>query len=173
MTSSQDKKSDQVQIKPVGEVELPSILEVYRQCEDFLALGPVAVASVQMVLADLQLSKDRGGIFCGIYIPESKLVGVIDYIPHHYLGDARHAYIELLMIARPYRRNGLGSAVVTRIESEIRRDPVVNIIKAGVAVNNVPAITFWLKQGYRITGDPEVFPDQTSGFPLEKNLESL
>jgi len=55
-------------IRPVeqNEAELEQVLAVYRQCEDFLALGPVAMASLEMVAADLALSGLKGGTFCAI-----------------------------------------------------------------------------------------------------------
>jgi ribosomal protein S18 acetylase RimI-like enzyme len=160
-------------IQPVTELELSSVLEVYRQCEDFLALGPVACASVEMVLADIQLSRDAGGIFCGIHVPQKGMVGVIDFVPHHYLGDPRHAFIELLMIEPSSRQNGLGAAVVVWVEEEICSNPIVTTIQAAVQVNNPLAVAFWQKQGYRITNGPEVQPDQTITFSLEKPLVSV
>jgi hypothetical protein len=51
-------------IRPVvqSEPELRRVLAVYQQCEDFLALGPVATASLEMVKADLALSQQEGGL---------------------------------------------------------------------------------------------------------------
>ena len=39
-----------LEIRPVRQQDLQAVLEVYRQCEDFLALGPVAAASMQRIL---------------------------------------------------------------------------------------------------------------------------
>ena len=50
-------------------------LEVYRRCEDFLALGPEPKASLEMVLADLEISRQEGGCFCGIYGPTGNMLG--------------------------------------------------------------------------------------------------
>ena len=47
--------------RPYEERDLPAVLEVYRQCEDFLALGPVARASLQMVQQDLAISRQENG----------------------------------------------------------------------------------------------------------------
>ena len=35
-------------IRPIDRDDLPAVLEVYRQCEDFLALGPISEASMAM-----------------------------------------------------------------------------------------------------------------------------
>ncbi|MBI5958514.1 MAG: hypothetical protein HY866_07265, partial [Chloroflexi bacterium] len=65
-------------IRPVEDDQLENVLEVYRPCEDFLALGPQPKASMVMVEADLRLSADNGGIFCGIYDPGGVMLGVVD-----------------------------------------------------------------------------------------------
>src|SRR5512147_1654494 len=90
-------------VQPVTQDQLEAVLEVYRQCEDFLALGPVATASMEMVLKDLEISKNGGGIFCGIHTPDGKMIGVIDYVPSYYRGNPQAADLSLLMIASPYR----------------------------------------------------------------------
>jgi len=148
---------------------LAALLEVYRQCEDFLALGPQPHASPEMVQADLDFSHKAGGIFCGIYlVPSDELVGVADYIPSGFAGNRQHAFIELLMIGQPFRSHGLGYRVVAQIEEIIRKDPRITTIRLGCQVNNPDGIRFWLRCGYRIIGPAEHFPDQTSGYPFEK-----
>ena len=42
-----------LQARPVTHAELDVVLEVYRNSEDFLALGPVATASMPTLLADI------------------------------------------------------------------------------------------------------------------------
>jgi ribosomal protein S18 acetylase RimI-like enzyme len=159
-----------LQIRPVRQDELDAVLEVYRECEDFLALGPVAVASMEMVLKDLEISRDEGGIFCGIYTPAGSMIGVLDYVPKDYHGDPRAAYLSLLMIAAPYRSRGIGEAVVRAVEVEIRRDPHINVIHAGVQVNNPKAVRFWQRHGYAIVSAPKLHPDQTIAVDLRKDL---
>ncbi len=46
-----------LRIHPVSPEGLDAVLDVYRQCEDFLALGPIAAASMEMVLKDIELSR--------------------------------------------------------------------------------------------------------------------
>ena len=81
------------------------------------------------------------------------------------------AYLSLLMIAAPWRNKGVGQAVVTAFEKEIRKDPRVKTILAGVQVNNPGAIRFWQRQGFRITSGPILYPDQTTAFDLRKDLD--
>ncbi len=152
-----------------SEAEYAAVLEVYRQCEDFLALGPVAIASMEMVCADLALSKKEGGIFCLISPPGStEVVGVIDYIPSGFRGDPSVACLELLMIAAPYRSHGLGAAVVKAVEAKIFKDSRVRAIDSGVQVNNPHAIRFWLRMGYQIISGAEPQGDGTIAYHLWK-----
>jgi ribosomal protein S18 acetylase RimI-like enzyme len=158
-------------IRPITEEDLETVLEVYRQCEDFLALGPVPVASMEMVRKDIELSQQEQGRFCGIYAQDRSMIGVIDYVPHNYAGNPQHAFLSLLMIAASFRQQGIGKAVVEAIEAEIKKDDRVTAILAGVQVNNPEAIQFWQRRGYRIVGGPERMPDQTTVFHLRKDLD--
>jgi len=153
-------------IRPLADDDLAAVLDVYRQCEDFLALGPVSNASAAMVLGDIMQSQACGGLYCGIYSMGERMIGIVDYVPGGYEGDPHVAYIALLMIAAPFRRQGVGQAVVEAIEEEIRRDPQVNTILAGVQVNNPHAVRFWQRNGYRIVGGPELMPDRTTVYHL-------
>jgi ribosomal protein S18 acetylase RimI-like enzyme len=161
-------------IHPIRPDELDAVLAVYRQCEDFLALGPVPTASMEMVLADLDLSKGYGALFCGIYIygrhGGEEMIGVIDYVPSHFEGDPSAAYLSLLMIAAPFRKQGVGRAVVEAIENEIKRNAQVDKILAGVQVNNPHAMRFWQRNGYRIVSEPKLYPDQSIAVDLRKDV---
>jgi ribosomal protein S18 acetylase RimI-like enzyme len=157
-------------IRPVTQDELEAVLEVYRQCEDFLSLGPVATASMQMVLKDLEISQDEGGIFCGIHNADGKMIGVVDYVLKNYGGDTHAGYLSLLMIAKSFRKHGIGKTVLDSIENEIRKDAQVTKILLGVQVNNPRALQFWQMNGYRITGGPKVMPDTTTVFDMQKDL---
>jgi ribosomal protein S18 acetylase RimI-like enzyme len=157
-------------IRPVSEVDRADILSVYRQCEDFLALGPVPTASMAMVQADLDLSAQHGGSFCGIFDPGGAMMGVIDVFPKGYEGEPQTAFLNLLMIAQPYRSHGLGAAVVQAAEQHLVAQYAVDTIRAGVQVNNFGAIRFWARQGYATVSGPNKFPDGTAGFDLCKSL---
>ena len=165
-----------LEIRPVTPDDLEVLLEVYRQCEDFLALGPVATASMDMVRSDLELSKSIGATFCGIHIPDGSLsgstgmIGVLDYVPSHYQGNPQAAYLSLLMIAASWRNLGIGDAVVAAVEDEIKKDPCVTVILAGVQVNNPKAVRFWQRHGYRITSEPKRYPDGTTAVDLQKDI---
>jgi ribosomal protein S18 acetylase RimI-like enzyme len=159
-----------LEIHPISQDDLDAVLDVYKQCEDFLALGPLPTASMEMVWKDIEISEAQGGIFCGIFMPAGKMIGVIDYVPGSYKGDPAAAFLELLMIAAPFRKHGLGRAVVEAFEQELRKNAQVATILSGVQVNNPQAVRFWQKNGYRIVSGPDLMPDQTTVFGLRKDL---
>jgi ribosomal protein S18 acetylase RimI-like enzyme len=159
-----------LEIRSITQDDLCAILHVYRQCEDFLALGPVSTASMEMVLQDLNLSEREGGNFCGIYTPDGKMIGIVDYVASNFEGNPQTAFLSLLMIAAPFRKQGVGQAVVDAVEAEIRKNPRITTIRSGVQVNNPQAIRFWQRNGYRIISGPELMPDQTTVFGLQKIL---
>lgn len=157
-------------LRPVRGDECAAILEVYRRCEDFLALGPQAHASAEMVRQDLELSRHEGGQFCGIYAPGGEMIGVVDYVLQGFEGNPQHAFLSLLMIARGQRRHGLGRAVVATVEGEIRQRPEVTAILSAAQVNNPAAIHFWQREGYAIVSQPELQADGTTTVRLYKAL---
>jgi ribosomal protein S18 acetylase RimI-like enzyme len=159
-----------MEIRPVTQADLEAVLAVYRQCEDFLALGPVAEASMELVLKDLQISQDDGGVFCSIHLADGKMIGVIDYISCNYQGDPQAAYLSLLMLASPYRNQGIGDAVVQAFERQVIQDAQVSVIYAAVQVNNPRAARFWQRHGYRIISEPRLHPDQTIAVDLRKDI---
>ena len=159
-----------LEIRPIHQDELDTVLEVYRQCEDFLELGPVSTASMEMVRKDIEISQEQGGVFCGIYTADRKMIGIIDYVPNNFEGDPQAAFLSLLMIAAPFRKRRIGAAVVEAVENEIGKDARVTTILSGVQVNNPQAIKFWQRHGYRIVSGPTLFPDQTTAFGLRKDL---
>jgi ribosomal protein S18 acetylase RimI-like enzyme len=165
-----DEPTPAFTIRLLSADDLQSTLEVYRGCEDFLALGPVATASAEMVQQDMRLSAEIGGSFCGIFAPSGDMIGVLDYVSAGFEGDARQAFLELLMIAAPYRSQGYGAAVVAWLEAELRRNPRVDTILAGVQVNNPAAIRFWQRMGFAIVSAAEQQNDGTTAFRLRKSL---
>lgn len=160
-----------MQIRLIIDSDLPAVLEVYRQCEDFLALGPVPHASMQMVTADRELSSRQGGEFCGLFAADGTLMGVLDFIRAGWEDDPGCAFLELLMIAAPYRNQGLGEEALRWLEEELARQrPPISRLRAGVQVNNPGAVRFWQRMGFAIVSGAELHPDGTTCYQLEKDL---
>jgi ribosomal protein S18 acetylase RimI-like enzyme len=163
-------RENSLEIRPVTQDDLEAVLDVYEQCQDFLALGPVATASMQMVLKDIELSRGEGGVFCAVHTAGEKMIGVVDFVPNNYQGNPNHAYLSLLMIAAPFRSQGIGKTILEAVENEIRKDAQVTTLLLGVQVNNPQALRFWQRNGCRIIGGPKLLPDQTIVYDLQKDM---
>jgi ribosomal protein S18 acetylase RimI-like enzyme len=166
-------KDKELEIRSIDESEVNNVLDVYRACEDFLELGPVPKASIEMVRTDMGTSKKENRIYCGIFDEKNRMVGIVDFIPKNYSNKADQAFLALLMIAKPYRSQGIGARVVKLIESEIIKDKEIQYIYSGVQVNNVHAIKFWDRMGYKIYDGPELLPDKTTVYHLKKRVSEL
>lgn len=160
---------DNIAIRPVTPADYPAILEVYRQCEDFLALGPVSKASMDMVLKDIRDAGVENGIYCGIFTG-TEMIGVVSYVPSQFEFRPVDVFILLLMIAAPYRGSGLGSLIVDMVEKELCSHHRIRSIRLGCQVNNPRAIKFWKEKGYYIYGGPDLLPDKTTVYHLRKDI---
>jgi ribosomal protein S18 acetylase RimI-like enzyme len=161
-----------VEIKNVVTEDINDILDVYRQCEDFLALGPCPKASPAMVTKDIEDVYKEGGVFKSIYAG-SRLIGVVSYVTKGFAGKLSDACMYLLMITPSFRKKGIGTRIVETIEKEIIADAKITAILAGVQVNNLGALKFWRNNGYRVTSGPELMPDGTTVFHLCKHLTHI
>jgi ribosomal protein S18 acetylase RimI-like enzyme len=164
-------RDNSFEVRTITQDDLDAVLDLYRQCEDFLALGPERTASMAMVLKDIEISQSEGGVFCGVYAVGGRMIGVVDFVPSNFEGDPHIAFISLLMLSPSFRKQGIGTMIVELIENEIRKDAQVTAILSAVQVNNPQALQFWQKNGYRIVGGPELQPDQTTTFRLQKDCK--
>lgn len=168
-------QTTQFSLRPIDQNAMPELLELYRQCQDFLALGAEAKASPEMVRRDLRTSQSEGGTYNGIYDLQGKLVGVLDVIPDSFRGDPEKAFIELLMIDEAHRGQGLGSAVLAALENRLKTyitqtgGPVTTLL-AAVQVNAPRAQHFWETHGFRAISRPALQIDGTVTVMMEKKL---
>jgi len=161
---------DLYQVRNVTGDDAEAILEVYRQCEDFLALGTEPTASMSMVFNDIEASQREGRDFRGIYNSSDEMVGIIDFMTCNYDGNPHVALISLLMIALPFRRQGTGTKIIELLERDLKKHYNIITIISAVQVNNLSAQRFWQKNGYRIVSGPVLQADKTTVFQLRKDL---
>jgi ribosomal protein S18 acetylase RimI-like enzyme len=155
-------------VQPYAEADIPAILEVYRQCEDFLSLGPVPTASLEIVQKDIAQSLEEKGFFCVISHKQDGIIGVMDFAPQR--GEPGTSYLALLMIAAPYRRFGYGKIIMDAFEKYLAKNYKSKMLRAGVMVNNPLAIKFWRRMGFSINPTPEPLPDKTTVYRMSKNI---
>ena len=154
-------------IKRIEQADLQSTLEVYRQVEDFLSLGPVPKASMEMVLADIKHSKESGGLFCVINNQNGTQIGVLDFVPETSKGVA---CLSLLMISQKYRHQGNGQAVLNNLELYLKQYYGTHTIESGVQTNNNAGIEFWKRCGFEIGHVAKAMNDGTVVYDMKKNL---
>ncbi len=154
-------------VKELEEAELQGTLRVYEQVEDFLALGPVPKASMEMVLADLRHSKESGGRFCSIDDRNGNQIGVLDFVPETTAGTA---FLSLLMICQDHRHKGIGRAVVKGLECYLSQRYHTQLIESGVQINNEPGKAFWRACGFQIGQDAKAMEDGTVAYDMKKTL---
>ena len=164
------RQMNTLEIRTVTPEDNQAVLDIYRQCEDFLALGPEPHASLAMVLKDIEEARLEGGVFRGIFSGD-KMIGVVSYVAGGFEGKPDIAFHLLLMITPSFRGKGTGTEIVKRIEKEILSDFRISMILSGVQVNNPRAVRFWQQNGYRIVGGLELMPDKTTVFRLRKDRE--
>ncbi len=154
-------------VVPADERHLDALLVVYRQSEDFLALGPIHKASAQMVTSDIESSRKEGGLYCGVWDKEGVLFGVLCFVPKM---REETSFLTLLMISASYRGRGLGSEIVVELEKHLKTHYSTRRIEAGVQVNNLGAIRFWARNGFRLDDRPKALADGTVCFDMAKEI---
>ncbi len=159
-----------INLRRVTSADAKEILNVYKECEDFLALGPIPKASLEMVFDDIKSSQSQKGIFSGIIV-DGQMVGVIDYIPSKFEGNPDLAFVSLIMIKKPFRGQGIGKYILSSIENLIRENSHVRRIRTASQINNPRSINFWQRNGFKNVSPPQLQPDGTTTIYLEKNLE--
>ena len=152
----------------VNEKNIDYVFQVYKECEDFLSLGPELKASLEMVYKDIEYSKECNGIFNIIMDEKGGIVGIIDYIPNKYGEDGYYCYVSLIMIKSQYRNKGYGKRVLKEIEESVHIQFGINRFWASVQINNEKGIRFWKDQGYMICSEPELQPDTTVVVQMKK-----
>jgi ribosomal protein S18 acetylase RimI-like enzyme len=155
-------------VRSFCEADVDSILQVYRESEDFISLGPVSQASLKMVRDDIDHAIKEHGVFCVISHEQSGIIGVMDFAPLR--GDSNTSILALLMIATPQRRMGYGKSIMAAFEKYLVKTYKTKVIKAGVMVNNPLAIKFWEKTGFSINPTPEPMPDKTTVYRMTKKI---
>lgn len=146
-----------------------AVLSVYKQCEDFLSLGPVPKASREMVASDITHSAAAQGLYCVIEDLNGQTVGVVDFSCEAARGTA---VLWLLMISARHRRKGYGTAIAAALESYLRDTYGVRTIESGVQVNNPMAIRFWSRCGYKIGTVPRSQADGTVAYDMTRDIGS-
>ncbi|MFZ0638808.1 MAG: N-acetyltransferase [Candidatus Acidiferrales bacterium] len=81
-----------------------------------------------------------------------------------------HGHIITIDVLEMYRRTGVGSALLRRAETQMKRRGITDVWLE-TATNNEAAIAFWKKHGYRSHGRlANYYPDGLDAFAMSKSL---
>jgi RimJ/RimL family protein N-acetyltransferase len=160
-------QSSRLLVSAYSDNDLVPTLQVYQACEDFLSLGPVAVASTSMVLADIAHSREQSGSFCIVSFADGAQIGVLDFVERI---RPKTALLLLLMIGKAYRHHGYGQELICSFEDYLRQNWQIEIIESGVQTNNEEGIGFWKKCGFKIGSVPRDMGDGTIAYEMSKRI---
>jgi ribosomal-protein-alanine N-acetyltransferase len=104
--------------------------------------------------------------------PAAFIVGMFDQTVAGFIcggiSGNREARILMLAVDTPYRKNGIGSGLITLFEQEALKIKA-NKIKLEVRTDNSEAINFYRNHGYSITGlVPSYYNDGSDAYTMEK-----
>ncbi|MBF0207913.1 MAG: HIT domain-containing protein [Oligoflexia bacterium] len=106
------------------------------------------------------------------HLQENNSIGVVDVIRGY--PTSGHAMLGLLLLNEKYQRQGLGAKSYREIEKTVILNwPEVVVMRIGVVDSNIDVITFWVKIGFRKTGEKKPYPEGHLGrevIILEKNI---
>ncbi|MEM1995477.1 MAG: GNAT family N-acetyltransferase [Thermoplasmatales archaeon] len=142
-----------VQFHPFKTAQLDEVVELSRK--------NLTERYSDLVFLDIQRAWPSGFI---VAMADNKVAG---FICGGLSGD-REARILMLAVDLPYRRKGIGSALISLFEQEAIKVKVRKI-SLEVRTDNNEAIAFYRTHGYSISGLlPSYYNDGTDAFTMEK-----
>lgn len=142
-------------IRPLAAADASAALKVYEQSIDFLELQTTEPPSLSMVEADIRPAADRSSLFWGIFKRDThELIGLADFEPGNFRGQADYAWLSLFVIRTPDRRQGYGAEAYQAIEDYIFQDEAVHRIGHALLPQYEPSLKFAEKMGYERAGGP-------------------
>ncbi len=142
-------------IQTLLEADAAAVLKVYEQSQDFFELQTTEPPSIERVRADIQLAQPRGSLFVGLFDRASgELIGVADFVPKNFRGQADYAWLTALVIRGPDRRKGYGREAYRAIEQSIFDDPAVKRIGHALIPQYAAGLAFAEKMDFERAGGP-------------------
>jgi GNAT superfamily N-acetyltransferase len=150
------------------------ILDLYKGNEEFAKLSnnyPITLESIKKDVEDIPPFTDiNHKHFISIYNIHNELVAVLDIIDGYSFQDKNNKnaiWIGLLEIDINRHHMGLGSLIINALFDVCKRNSKT-IVQLGVIKENVNALTFWSKMGFK------VFKEGNNGefdlFLMEKSI---
>lgn len=136
-------------LHPLGLNDAPALQTVYSGGADYFvqATGaPPDAGRGAQVLAEA--AGDDARHILGVYLND-EIVGAIDF---RFANVEPEVHIGLILLAEPYRRQGIGRWALSILEEWLRKATPAEAVVLAVAAQNYAAQGFFRSQGYAFTG---------------------
>ncbi len=140
-----------LRLVPLTTEDRARLQKVYEASADYFELvGEVGVPPNTAERALLEAASIPERHVMGIFVDE-ELIGVLDFRLRYPGPDT--AYLGLILIVPEMRGKGYGSLALDIWETWLDVQTPIARVRLGVAAHNRRAIRFWLRRGYRMTGE--------------------
>jgi ribosomal-protein-alanine N-acetyltransferase len=145
------------------------VLRDYAAASDFEALHEIDKKCFEPAIAysrgQLREYLDLPGADCVVAEAEGKIAGFLVAARKRRVG-----YVVTIDVLKPYRRAGVGTLLLAEAERRLAAAGA-RVVELETATDNVSAIAFWEKHGYRTGGViKSYYPNGRDAFSMSKPL---
>jgi ribosomal-protein-alanine N-acetyltransferase len=145
------------------------VLRDYAAASDFEALHEIDKKCFEPAIAysrgQLREYLDLPGADCVVAEAEGRIAGFLVAARKRRVG-----YVVTIDVLKPYRRAGVGTLLLAEAERRLAAAGV-RVVELETATDNVSAIAFWEKHGYRTGGViKSYYPNGRDAFSMSKPL---
>lgn len=141
-----------------GELHAEALQRVYRSAADYWAMHGLTGAPNGQAARDLERAAETPGrTMMGIvHLPSQEeggvaLIGVVDFRLHW--PDEGVAYVGMIMVAAPYRRQGVGSQAWNLLVPWLAGSADIKRVRCGVEQFNLSALKFFQNLDFELSGE--------------------
>jgi ribosomal protein S18 acetylase RimI-like enzyme len=107
---------------------------------------------------------------CRFFVAEENGV-IVGFARVHFYRWNRSAYVINILVDAGYRRRGIGSLLLKTME-EFARENGARVIMFDTAIDNIPALNLYFKNGFKICGyNEELYDNAKTALYLAKELQ--
>ena len=146
-----DTLSTTYKIKKISEEDISDVYNLCKANTKYYEYAKTEPTKRNLTEVISQLPEGTGPenkYFVGFY-DNDKLIAILDLITKY--PNVDNAFIGWFMVDVHLQRKGIGSELFADIRSSLKAQGY-NHLRLGVIKNNVEAINFWTKQGFKYTG---------------------
>jgi RimJ/RimL family protein N-acetyltransferase len=156
-----ERNVNEVSLIPLSsERHAEALRAVYRGAQDYWEMYNLPASPRKQAALDLKAAEDTPGrTMMGIVrvtadsegAPMVEMIGVVDF-RLHWPGE-HLAYVGMIMVTEPFRRQGVGSQAWRLLEPWLAGDADIQTARCGVEQFNPGALRFFQSLGFHLTGE--------------------